>query len=614
MKYRKTFFLLILVLLFCEGCSLYSKSQGHHTSYYSGNVKVTLAMGNRSLLPQGEQIPVEIVVTGDYASNAHKVALIVPSNTEDFYCYQKPITKNQKDTVTFLVSVAKQSSQMVVEILDAEDHVIYSRTCSYQFVSEEEADGEVVIGIVSDSAENIFLEEPFIYADKRYVIRTMAIHPQSFAEMTDLYSYCNIVAAYSEVLEGMSDKNKTDILHWVEYGNDLILLGSLQDAKEIGFKVTEKITIQSEDLPKILNGYKNGSGRVWLMNKKVFEREIADFSGVNLLNRLTDGAPERNLWAMYNNKKLLEVIPEELNRQGSTGIIADNRIYFGIFGTYLCVILPGIYIVLRKKDVMHLFRLSICVLACLVSLVIWIMGSNTRFSTPFLHVISIDFYDRGRVKEGIYVSTQAPYKRSYQVSLIPDYEISAIQGEGEWTGMSYNSYDPCTVTLQKDNNAIQLEMKSISAFVPQYFKLTREWESDQNITAGIWNSKTGVQGVITNNTGMNLSQIALMAWDKVILIESLEADEALNISEAVRNHKAYIVSAECFLQDSYNHSWNKWNDEYHQIYRTILEEQVQWADSWGCIIAKTESDIDIQCNQKYPQKEAGFIVTGTKLP
>ena len=67
---------------------------------------------------------------------AETCVLTVPTNASDYYVYRKPLSDENEQTISFIVPAAKYSSQITIELLDSDERVIYSRTCTYQAYDE----------------------------------------------------------------------------------------------------------------------------------------------------------------------------------------------------------------------------------------------------------------------------------------------------------------------------------------------------------------------------------------------------------------------------------------------------------------------------------------------
>ncbi len=603
MKCRIRCLVLLLALFFFSGCSSHDK-----ISYdYRGNVKVIIAMGNRTMVPEGRNVPVEVIVSGDYASENYKVALTVPTNAEDFYCYQKDIKHDEEDTIVFFVPIASKSNQMVVEILDENERAIYSRTCSYQMSSRDEDEEELLVGMIGLPEESPVWNFTGTYENLEYQVRTVKIEPENLLNFPEAYEPYSLLIMQADTLKEWSKEERQTIEDWIKEGNAFWLLGSPADASELGFSLFSKISYSPQIGPRYVYRYRIENGKLSVSTLAVFEKidtleEQREFLEAILKNRLSG-----TLQDVEKQYQIEAAVIEELDWQGSIGIMADKKIYFAIFCIYLLFIIPGIYYILRRKDRLHWFRICICVTACLVSMIIWLAGSKTRFSKPFLHSISITTQGQNEVTERVYVSTQAPYNREYEISFLPEYEIWALQKDNLWVGNGYNSYESHEVVLQKKEEANYLKLGNMPAFTAQYFELNKKIETFSGISGGIWGIGEEKIGQLKNYTDTDLSQIAILLGDQVILADSWKRNEWLDLSKIT-----HCLSVEEFLEGGYA-SWKEWGTKYGGIYEGIVAQYAHCSFSYACLIAQMDKPVDIQYQEEYQQKKASLFVAEIKL-
>ena len=127
------FFTIVLCLITAGGCKNASKRAYRA---YSGTVSVSLGLGREGILVEEHPFPVTVHVDGDYAKEGKTCVLTVPTNASDYYAYRKPLSEESEQTISFIVPAAKYSSQITIELLDSDERVIYSRTCTYQAYDE----------------------------------------------------------------------------------------------------------------------------------------------------------------------------------------------------------------------------------------------------------------------------------------------------------------------------------------------------------------------------------------------------------------------------------------------------------------------------------------------
>lgn len=599
---------LLLLVLLPAGCA--PRFRGSYS--YTGNVTVSVGLGTRASFSQGRTIPVIVTVTGDYAASDHSVTVTVPTNAGDFYCYQKHLTDEAHQEVTFVVPAAADSTQMVVEILDGEEHVVYSRTCSYQFSDVEGKTGEIVAGLIGVDNDRGFWNFPYAYGDYHFLIRTVDILTDYLPEEPEAFHQYNLLVVSQEAVEEMTQEQKDGICGWVKKGGRLLLIGNTKTAGKLGLDTDRKTESAGFSENAYLNGYEAGGGMLWIVSRRTFLKEYSEGEQITMLEIMLDGGLLSALLQEQNQEKTAAAVVDALDSQESVTQVADSRIYYLIFIIYLLILLPGGWLFLRRKDKLSWFRLLVCLLACLVCGLIWIAGKDTRFSDPFLHSISIFGYGRGRVRQTTYFSVQAPYNHSYEVSLLPGWHVMPLQTDERWSGTSYSQYERHTAKLDQRAEETCLQMDNLIAFAPRYFEMWKEEESELTISGEIqWNADE-IDGIFTNQLDCDLREAVILAGDRVFLLDEWKAGDTVTLSEACQQGMCTEVSLEQFLEDSYRRP-DGWDSQYSELYIAMVRQWSNGRYGNAVVMAVMEKDAAIQKDTGYEQSGISFALVQTSV-
>ena len=96
---------------------------------------------------------------------------------------------------------------------------------------------------------------------------------------------------------------------------------------------------------------------------------------------------------------------------------------------------------MRKKKRIRWFRPLVCLLAACFSILIFIVGTSTRYSRPFIRSLTVLSDENSRENENsetIYTSIQAPFNSSYEVSINPAYHVTSLMEEYYWGSGTQN--------------------------------------------------------------------------------------------------------------------------------------------------------------------------------
>lgn len=600
-----------LFLCFLCACLLPALSgcrNGRLSAYsYSGGVSVTVGLGTRVPLSPGRTIPVSVAVSGDYAAADHTVTVTVPTGEADFYCYRQQLSGNDEEQVSFAVQAAEGSSQMVVEVLDGKGSVVYSRTCSYRFSDLDGKDGEIVIGLIGTEANAGRWNYPYVYGDYHLLVRSVEIEPENLLSIPQAYEQYNLLVMTASAVEQLSDAQKEGIRSWVYQGGRLLLAGSRQTSQQIGLSNGSRTESASFADNAYVNGYEEDRGRLWLMIPSMFEQEFTEDEQMTLLEILMNGNLKTELFRESNRKKLETAVGQVLDGQESITRVADTRVYYAIFAVYLLVILPGVWLFLRQKDRLGWFRSAACVLSVAVCAAVWIAGSRTRVSSPFLHELTLYNYSGESVKRDTYFSVQAPANSAYEVSLIPGCEVMPMQQDTVWNGTAYNQYGRHTAELLPGTEETLLQMDNLVAFAPRYFQLSGETKTEETITGSMEWDGTQIDGTLTNGLEKDMSQVLVVAGDRVCLLDEWKHGETLTLSGEANAGRGQWVALETYLEGSYRKR-DGWDTSCQVLYELLTRSHSLLAYQEFLVVGRIDCDQTVQQNTDYRTSNISFAV------
>lgn len=142
-------------------------------------------------------------VDGDYAKEGSSCVLTVPTNASDYYAYRKPLSDENEQTISFIVPTAKYSSQITIELLDSDERVIYSRTCTYQ--AYDEWQNMLLAGHMGKQTDTVSWPEQIKRSDlgTAVSVRTVTLTEDNLyteKEGYDMLDFLSVDVAYFEEL------------------------------------------------------------------------------------------------------------------------------------------------------------------------------------------------------------------------------------------------------------------------------------------------------------------------------------------------------------------------------------------------------------------------------
>lgn len=595
----------VLCLLSLSGCRSANRSSGYRA--YSGNVSVSVGLGKEGILIEESPIPVTVHVEGDYASAGSFCVLTVPTNASDYYSYRLPLSEDQTQTLQFIVPASKYSSQLTIELLDGDENVIYSRTSTYQAYDEWQT--MVLAGQLGTQTDTVAWPESITRSDfgTSVSVRQVVLTEDNLYTKKEGYQMLDFLSVDVSYFEKLESDVQTALLEWVHSGGTLIFqesggLSLLERMGVTGFGPSKNFSVGGNG--KLL--YRNfGKGAVWFLGNTLSQTvaRLTDTRKAQLLMALSTGASgsysdDYSSLSVYDDTALIY----RLKQQKSEAKPPEVGLYVAILVVYLAIGIPGIYVFVRERKKIRWFRPLVCVLAACFSLLIFIVGSGTRYSRPFLQsltVLSDENCTEDELTQTIYTGIQAPFNSGYTVSLDPQYSIMPLMEDAYWGSNTQNGTVNAkrVATISFDKAQTILSMENLTAFSARYFKLQQTVNSVGTITGTVEKNsdESGITGTLTNNTAYELVSAVVSVDDTLALIEHWRPGETIDLETEQKNGRVHMMSLDQFSDGAYENR-GQWIGKLSSFYEYFLytkEDQIM-------VMAQIDYTPTIQKNTDYP--------------
>ncbi len=204
--------------------------------------------------------------------------------------------------------------------------------------------------------------------------------------------------------------------------------------------------------------------------------------------------------------------------------------YIVIVIIYIVLVGPVLYLVLVGLKKLKYLLPCIAVIAAIFSLWIYRMSANTRFTDVFLQYANVVNIKNERVDEITYFSANVPYNDTYYLKFDSDYEITPLlkmqaeEGVEDYLEILYDDITKITLSKSLSFSKEYFEASNSSADIS-------EWNIDVDVT--YYNG--WLNGTVTNNSGKDLENTALILYDKIIVIGDIKNGEEkeLALSELI---------------------------------------------------------------------------------
>lgn len=591
------------------GCTSYS-----HQTYrsYSGTVAVSLGLGKEGILVEENPFPVTVHINGDYAEESSWCALTVPTNASDYYTYRMPLSDESSQTVSFIVPAAKYSSQITIELLDSEENVIYSRTSTYQAYDEWQS--MILAGQMGTQTDTVSWPDEVAHGslDGTVTVREVTLTEDNLYTQKEGYEMLDFLTMDVNYFETLDLDVQNALLEWVKEGGTIGFqgTGAWSMLERIGITDLGKAQNYSAGTSTKLIYRAYGKGTIWSLGSTLSQTVacLTDSQKSELIKALSAGASgsysdNYDSLSVYDDGNLIY----QVKQHKTSGKTPDVWLYIAFLCIYLCIGIPGVYAFVRRKRKIRWFRPLVCVLAIGFSILIFIAGTDTRYSRPFLKTLTIISNENSSEDEctkTVYAGIQAPFNNSYEVSFYPEYSIEAIQDEIYWGSSTQNG----TVNAKRvagicfEEDQTLLTMENLTAFSSRYFRLQMSTESLGSITGTVDQVSSGLLGTLVNNTSYQLNDVVISDGDQVALLGSWMAGETIDLEEGQKNGRIHMMTRDQFFDGAYENRGD-WDASLADYYGYFLYTKSDQAVVMGWI----DETVSIQKYTDYPMENDTIV-------
>ena len=541
---------------------------------------------NMSCLPYCMENDTEDYISNRCAKDGRTCVLTVPTNASDYYAYRKPLSDENEQTISFIVPAVKYSSQITIELLDSDERVIYSRTCTYQ--AYDEWQNMLLAGHMGKQTDTVSWPEQIKRSDlgTAVSVRTVTLTEDNLYTEKEGYDMLDFLSVDVAYFEELSSDVKNALLEWVKEGGTIVFEGSggwtaLQKMNINGFGSSKTFSAGSNQ--KLL--YRSlGDGNVWFLGKTLSQTvsRLTDERKSQFILILSKGASgsyseDFSSLSVYENSSLLY----RLRTHKSSAETPKVWIYVAILILYLVVGIPGIYLLMRKKKRIRWFRPLVCLLAACFSILIFIVGTSTRYSRPFIRSLTVLSDENSRENENsetIYTSIQAPFNSSYEVSINPAYHVTSLMEEYYWGSGTQNGTVNAKRVVSFDFSKEQtlLSLENLTAFSSRCFALGNNISGIGTITGTVEENASGVFGTLVNNTEYELISAVVNTGNELALIEHWKPGETIDLETEQQNGRVHMMTKDQFSDGAYKKrgQWIGKLADYYEYYLYTKKEQL----------------------------------------
>lgn len=204
---------------------------------------------------------------------------------------------------------------------------------------------------------------------------------------------------------------------------------------------------------------------------------------------------------------------------------------------YLVLIGPLLYLVLKKLDKRQFTWIIVPVFAVVFSLVIYIMGTDTRLAKPYVQYVTFAHIADGIESEEMTFSLTAPYNNAYEVTVPAEYDVTLPVMDYYYGSYGYDqSTTEYDMSVGYGPEVTTLGIRNHGAFEPAYFSADSMKEVNGTVESTVsleldMAGESAYSGTVTNNLGYDLQSAVLVVDSRYYMLGDFMNGETKSIDD-----------------------------------------------------------------------------------
>ena len=582
---RKRYYLILISLfLALFGCGLISFG---YTSEKDGppvSMEVSSIYGEIGKM--GVHVPLTVALYGQTSESFEGTVLVrtlenSAEEGEEIYEYRYPVQVNTAETkeMQIYVPLGQKSNRIHILLTDDDGQEIAKEDMKFEISRDM---GRLVVGLLSDKPEAlryldgigmeygmvnsvlIPMEETEFPSDERglELMDVLIINRFHTGKLTAAQknAITNWVKAggtllfgtgtwVNDTLDAFSDEWKMESAGMVTFERISLGMEFAENAPgeaEIGLLCAEievkdgTVVTESDGVP-LFTKFSHGSGTVGIYcydlgeltdfvekNPSYAAKLFADALGEGKISDIyyySSHGSEQEYWNAHS-----------LVNTGSADKLPNLSVYAIVTVIYVILIGPGFYLFLRKRELSRYYSTSVVITAGATAVVIYLLGTGTRFTSQFLTTASIMDMDGSRVSETSYVNVRTPDSRPFSLAVPKEYKVTPLTRSNRYDEQPVLNFEESregTVELHAIEEGTIIFAKNSRAFEPRYFKMTKESDREINgqILGTLQYSDGKLSGLVTNGMPFPLEDAAVVMYGHMYCLGDMKPGEVRELKE-----------------------------------------------------------------------------------
>ncbi len=600
--------LVILLALLAVVASWAEDGYGETANQEGTGVILEAQYGYQGAAKGGRYVPLDVSVQNLEKNTLNgSLQILVMESDYEVYRYDYPLiveAGGQQETHLY-IPMGNRSDQMFVTVANGQGQQVAQKRLQLDFSLDVP---ELFVGILSDAPEALSGWDRVGVNYGMLRTRTMFFDALDFPEDKLGLDMIDVMLITDFRIRDLSEEQSQVLIEWVRSGGVMILGTGARADDTLGRFAPELLEEMYEE-PQLCRIDMRGHYTQEAPGPTVFEIPCVEFS-LSGGNIILEDEFRTLLAAVTYRRGIVAVAAYDFVDVGTfcqenpsyldkllTGVLGEKRIaslaesvYSGNSGQYWSVRdmlntgnvkwLPnmglytmeiviyvflagvGLYVFLKQRDLTEYYMGGVIGLSVLFTVIIWLMGSRTRFKDTFYSYARFLEVTSDTVSDTAYMNIQAPYNRSHQSHLASGYWIKPVTqnyyGSGEeGARRKFTGMEGYTIRAGYFPEETVVEIQEVPAFDARYFQMNKVsvntdgigFEGDIEVDQGNYT------GTITSHFKETLENCAVLLYGKLIYLGDMEPGvpcslEGREVLTYPLNH-SYQVAAYLSGQDGF---------------------------------------------------------------
>lgn len=495
---------------------------------------IEVQYGYGSMVQENCSLPIHLIFTNVTQDFEGTISVAAPVEGSDYALFSSALSlkRGEDRTVAFCVPLSMNAVLLRVRIIDRSETLIFEHDIN---IEPSQLGTYITVAAIGEDSGVSYLEGRELPALEGYRLRTIWMSAEEFSDNYHELDMVDMLVMEKETLEQFSSIQMLSLGKWLRQGGCLLLSDAedteiLTDMHESAGlperEIDELVTVFPEREPvrfwriPYLGGSISGIAADLFDKEHIDSRVCDNILDIILRSTGADVYQEQALHSTsgYNRYSWCQDALFELNSYAKSRPVLG--IYLAVLMLYIFVALPGLFLLLKRKDKMHYLRELLIAVALFFSAVIFVLGAQTRLTAPSLNYVRVLDYAGDAVNDDIYISVQIPYRQEISAEFDEKYLPIALAFENKHEAGNTAIYDHYRYQLYDDGNATQLLMGNSIAVTPMYFLLSADQErkKETGIRGQLSIDDGVIRGRIINTTGLSFRKGVIVLGNQVAVL------------------------------------------------------------------------------------------------